>query len=113
VSAPENANAAVDTAGTGIVEADTETLPELAAQWRALLPSLPAAPQVPAYPDAASAAVASAMADWPTIQEARTAQRTAEADKFVGAADKTSVAFATTDHGGADAISHSVGSTLV
>jgi hypothetical protein len=100
--------------GIEIVRVYTETLPQAAAQWRALLDTSLAVPQqIPAYPDPASSAVAAAMADWPAIQEARTAQRNAAADKLVAWVDKTSVAFAAADHGGADAISGSVGPTLV
>jgi hypothetical protein len=113
VSPPAYGNVAGDGGGTGIVQAYTETLPEVAAQWRALLPSFGAPPQIPAHTDPASAAVASAMADWPAIQAARTAQREAAADEFVAAVDQTSVAFAATDDGGADSITSSVGPQLI
>lgn len=109
MSTPEDAGAV----GASVMKADPHSLPMLAAHWRALLPAIPAAPPVPAYPDPASSAVASAMADWPTIQEDRTTQRTAEAEKFVAAVDKTAKAFAATDYGAANAISSSVGPTLV
>jgi hypothetical protein len=112
MSTPAYANTAGG-GGTGIVQADTETLPEVAAQWRALLPSFAALPRIPAYPDPASSAAASAMADWPAIQAARIANRQAAADTFVAAVDKTSTAFAATDRCGAGAISSSVEPTLV
>jgi hypothetical protein len=100
-------------AGAALVQADTETLPQVAAQWVASLPAIPAAPQVPAYADAASSAVASTMADWPSIQAARTAQRQTAADEFVAAVERTSMAFGATDNGGASTISSAVGPTLI
>lgn len=108
VNTPANANAA-HSGGTRTVEAHTETLPQVAAQWRALLPSVPAPPYISGYPDPASAAVAAAMVDWPAIQAARNADRKAAADAFVAAVDKTAVAFAATDRGAAAAVSGSAG----
>lgn len=91
-----------------------ETLPQAAAQWRALLDIHLAVPQeIPAYPatDLASSAVHSATANWPAIQQARIAQRDTAADDLMAWVGKTSGAFTFTDHSGADAISGSAGTS--
>ena len=78
------------------MHADTETVRQVTAHGRAVLASFAAASQIPAYHDPASSAVASAMANWPTIQAARTTQPNTAADEFIAAIDKTSWTFAVT-----------------
>lgn len=94
------------------MEVHTAALPQAAAQWATLPETSLAAPmELPVYNDPASAAVAAAMADWPGIHEARTAQRTAAAHNLVSASHYTSVAFmAADDRGarGADAIADQI-----
>jgi hypothetical protein len=101
-------------AGTAIIAANTESLPQVAAHWRAVLPAIPAAPPVPVYADPASAAAAAATKDWPAIQAARSAELRASADRFVAAVDATSTAFTGADRAGAGTITNAVGGpTLV
>jgi hypothetical protein len=92
--------------GAPVILADTGILPSAAAQWRGLLDtSLPAPQQIPEYGDPASEAAAAAMANWPFIHEARTNQRNAAADQFVGATNNASQILAASDQSGADGIS--------
>lgn len=101
-----------DAAGRGTaILADTETLAQVAATWRALLDTHLAVPQeIPAYYDPASSAVAAATADWRAIQKARIARRDTAADELMAWVGTTSGAFTFTDHNSANAIS-SVGTS--
>jgi hypothetical protein len=98
-----------------------ESLPQVAAQWAALLP--PHAPilseqlgvpglEIDSY-DLAGQAVVSATTDWPNIYNARFNQRQTKAEDFVTACDGTSSMFVNTDQDDADDISGAAGPTLV
>jgi hypothetical protein len=97
------------------MEVHPEALSQASSQWSELLDtsSLPTPMVLPVYSDPASAAVATAMNQWPAIQESMTAKRNANADALVTMNHKTSAAFTTTDDGNAHMISSSVRPPLV
>lgn len=101
-----------DGAGT-VIAADTESLPQAAADWRALLDIPLAVPQqIPSYPDPASAAAYSAMEGYVTIQNDRDAQRIAAADDLMAWVGKVSGAFTFADQSGAGTIANSSPGTM-
>ena len=98
-----------------------EPLAQAATSWENLLP--PFAPTVAEQlgvsnfgfgrSDLASAAVASATADWPNMYDTRFDQRKTKAGEFVAACGGTASSFGNTDQGSAGEISGAAGPTLV